>query len=77
MDHPVDVLDQVVSDLDAVVRAGSVSGVSDAEKLDVLRAAGDVVRRAEALIVETVASVPARPAGSGIRRSADSSAAAA
>jgi hypothetical protein len=65
MNHPVDVLDQVVSDLDGLVRAGSVSGVSDAEKLDVLRAAGDVVRRAEALIVETVASVPARPAGSG------------
>ncbi|GGM48038.1 HNH endonuclease signature motif containing protein [Microbacterium saperdae] len=65
MNHPVAVLDQVVSDLDAVVRAGSVVGLSDAEKLEVLRAAGEVVRRAEALIVETVASVPARPAGSG------------
>ncbi|MHC9044919.1 HNH endonuclease signature motif containing protein [Microbacterium saperdae] len=64
MDHPVDVLDQVVNDLDAVQRAGSVGGLSDAEKLDVLRAAGEGVRRAEALVVETVASVPARPAGS-------------
>ena len=61
----MEVLDQVVKDLDAVVRAGVVAGLSDAQKLDVLRAVGDVVRRAEALIVETVASVPARPAGSG------------
>jgi hypothetical protein len=65
MNHPVDVLDQVVSDLDVVLRAGSVVGLSDAEKLEVLRAAGEVVRWAEALITETVASVPARPAGSG------------
>jgi len=48
MNHPVDVLDQVVNDLDGLVRAVSVSGWSDADKLDVLRAAGDVVRRAEA-----------------------------
>ncbi|MEV4667079.1 HNH endonuclease signature motif containing protein [Microbacterium sp. LWO12-1.2] len=65
MNHPVDVLDQVVRDLDGVLCAETVAGLSDAEKLDVLRAAGEVVRRAEALIVETVASVPARPAGSG------------
>ncbi|MFJ2552359.1 DUF222 domain-containing protein, partial [Microbacterium sp. NPDC087591] len=65
MNRAVDVLDEVVSDLDGLLRAGTVAGLSDAEKLDLLRAAGDVVRRAEALVVETVASVPARPAGSG------------
>ena len=65
MNQPAALLDQVVSDLDRVLRAGTVSGLSDAEKMDLLRAAGDVARRVEALVVETVASVPARAAGSG------------
>ncbi|MFJ6532712.1 DUF222 domain-containing protein [Microbacterium sp. NPDC091662] len=65
MNNPGEVLEQVVIDLDAVLRSDAVAGMSDAVKMDLLRVAGEVQRRVEAVVVETVASVDARPAGSG------------
>ena len=65
MNTPVEVLVQVVADLDAVLRSDAVAGLSDAEKMTLLRVAGHVQRRVEAVVVEAVSSVDARPAGSG------------
>jgi hypothetical protein len=65
MDTPVELLGQVVADLDAVLRSDVVAGVSDDVKMELLRVAGEVQRRVDAVVVETVASVDARPAGSG------------
>ncbi|MFP3813606.1 hypothetical protein, partial [Bacillus sp. SIMBA_005] len=48
--------DQAVSGLDDVLRDDDLSSLSDAERIEILRGAGDVLRRAEALIVEAVAS---------------------
>ncbi len=57
MNSPAVVLEEVVSDLGALVRADSIVGLSDAAKLAVLRSAGDALRLLEAVVVETVASV--------------------
>ncbi|WP_146115451.1 HNH endonuclease signature motif containing protein, partial [Microbacterium sp. MYb62] len=65
MNTPVELLGQVVADLDVVLRSDVVAGLSDDVKMDLLRVAGQVQRRVEAVVVETVASVDARPAGSG------------
>ena len=65
MNNPVEVLEQVVTDLDAVLRSDAMAVMSDAVKMDLLRMAGEVQRRAEAVVVEAVASVDGRPAGSG------------
>lgn len=65
MNNPVEVLEQVVTDLGAVLRSDAVAGMSDAVKMDLLRVAGEVQRRAEAVVVEAVASVDGHPAGSG------------
>ncbi|NJI57803.1 hypothetical protein HCX50_00005, partial [Microbacterium oxydans] len=65
MNNPVELLVQVVADLDAVLRADVIAGLADDEKMQVLRVAGEVQRRVEAVVVETVASVDERPAGSG------------
>lgn len=48
--------DQAISGLDEVLCSDDLSRLSDAERIEILRGAGDVLRRAEALIVETVAS---------------------
>lgn len=61
----MDLLGQVVADLDAVLRSDAVAGLSDDMKMELLRGAGEVQRRVDAVVVETVASVDARPAGSG------------
>lgn len=65
MNTPVDALIQVVADLDAVLRSEAVVGLSDASKMELLRMAGEAQRRVEAVVVEVVASVESRPAGSG------------
>ncbi|MFK0403298.1 DUF222 domain-containing protein [Microbacterium sp. NPDC090225] len=65
MNSTAELLDRVAADLATVLRADVVAGLSDAEKMEVLRAAGEVARRVEAVIVETVASVDQRPAGAG------------
>ncbi|MEV8249698.1 DUF222 domain-containing protein [Microbacterium sp. NPDC076768] len=65
MSNPVQLLEKVSSDLDVVLRSDVVAGLSVTAKMELLRAAGEVQRRVEAVIVETVASVDVRPAGSG------------
>ena len=54
--HPSRLLDQVVSDLDRVLADDALAGLAPSERIEVLAAAGAVFRRAEAVIVETVAS---------------------
>lgn len=56
MNSPVATLDQVVADLDRVLGADSLAALSDAERMDVLRVAGEALRRVEAVVVETVAT---------------------
>ncbi|MGN7965939.1 DUF222 domain-containing protein [Microbacterium sp. 22179] len=65
MNSTAELLDRVAADLAAVLRADVLAGLSDAEKMQVLHAAGEVARRVDAVIVETVGSVDQRPAGSG------------
>ena len=65
MNNPVEVLGRVVADLDAVLRSDVIAGLGDDAKMELLRAAGQVQRRVDAVVVETVASVDERPAGSG------------
>lgn len=65
MTTPVEMLGQTAADLDALLRSDVVVGLPDDAKMQLLRVAGEVQRRVEALVVETVASVDARPAGSG------------
>ena len=65
MSNPVELLEQVVTDLDAVLSGDVIEGLSDEAKMALLQVAGQVQRRVEAVVVETVASVPARAAGSG------------
>ncbi|WP_243230773.1 hypothetical protein [Microbacterium sp. CIAB417] len=73
MNSTAAVLDRVVSDLDLTiaeaVRSSGLDAMSDAEKMDVLRLAGEAQRRVEALVVETVASVDGRPPVPVLRRS--------
>ncbi|MFB4354680.1 hypothetical protein RAC69_16120, partial [Microbacterium sp. LS_15] len=56
MTYPVDVLAQVVCDLDAVLCDNTLAGVSDADRVRVLQAAGAVLRRVDAVVVETLGS---------------------
>ncbi|MFB8189852.1 DUF222 domain-containing protein [Microbacterium sp. NPDC055988] len=65
MNNPVEVLDRVVADLDSVLRSDVIAGLGDDVKMGLLRVAGQVQRRVEAVVVEAVASVDERPAGSG------------
>jgi hypothetical protein len=65
MNSPAELLARVAADLDAVLRSDQVVGLSDVEKVGVLQAASAVQRRLDAVVVETVASVDVRPAGSG------------
>lgn len=59
MNSLADAVDQVVADLDRVLSADAFTALTDAERMDALRAAGDALRRVEAVIVATVA--PAEP----------------
>ncbi|MFF7294297.1 DUF222 domain-containing protein, partial [Microbacterium sp. NPDC008134] len=65
MNRIAELLDRVAADLAVVLRADTLAGLSDVEKMRVLRAAGEVSRRVDAVVVETVGSVDQRPAGSG------------
>ena len=69
MNSTAAVLDRVVSDLDRVLDADVFSALSDSERLSVLSAAGEVLRRVEAVIVETVATSDAvdLPSSAGCR----------
>ncbi|CAI7668350.1 unnamed protein product, partial [Penicillium discolor] len=62
---PAAVLDDTVVALDAVLQSGAVRALDAGEMMDLLRLAGEIQRRVEAVIVETVASADPRPAGSG------------
>ncbi|WP_374460573.1 DUF222 domain-containing protein [Microbacterium sp.] len=62
---PVAVLDDTVVALDAVLQSGTVGALDAGAMMHLLRVAGEIQRRVEAVIVEAVASVDPRPAGSG------------
>lgn len=65
MNPAVELLELVVADLDAVLRSEAMAELPDAEKMHLLRVAGEAQRRIDAVIVETIASTDPRPAGSG------------
>ncbi|KJL31605.1 HNH endonuclease signature motif containing protein [Microbacterium oxydans] len=65
MNSTEEALERVVADLDLVLSAAAFGLLSDEAKMRVLRLAGAAQRRVDAVVVETVASVPARPSGSG------------
>ena len=56
MKSTTEVLDRVVADLGSLLSADVLAGLPDAERMNVLRVAGDAFRRVEAVIVETTAS---------------------
>ncbi|MFJ4223959.1 DUF222 domain-containing protein [Microbacterium sp. NPDC089695] len=56
MPHPADALIQVAHDLDAVLSVNAIAGVPDHEKAALLKVAGAVMRRVEAVVVETIAT---------------------
>ncbi len=56
MNSTAELLDRVVADLDAVLSGDGLAGLSDAERVAVLQGAGAAFRRAEAVIVETIAT---------------------
>ncbi|WP_396657848.1 DUF222 domain-containing protein [Microbacterium oxydans] len=60
MNPLAEALDRVVADLDAVLSAAQLAGLDDAARLDVLRGAGEALRRVEAIVVETTASAEPR-----------------
>ncbi|KAA0962263.1 DUF222 domain-containing protein [Microbacterium sp. ANT_H45B] len=56
MDSTTELLDRVIADLDTVLSDDALAGLTDAQRVAVLQGAGAVFRRAEAVIVETVAT---------------------
>lgn len=60
MNPLAEALDRVVADLDTVLSAGRLAGLDGAARLDVLRGAGEALRRVEAIVVETTASAEPR-----------------
>jgi hypothetical protein len=56
MNSTAALLDRVIADLDAVLSDDGLAALSDAERVTVLQGAGAAFRRAEAVIVETVAT---------------------
>src|SRR5690349_8507302 len=56
MNSTAELLDRVVADLDAVLSDDGLAGLSDADRVAVLQGAGAAFRRAEAVIVETIAT---------------------
>ena len=65
MKNAEEILERVVSDLEQVLGAGAFGALSDDAAMRLLRLAGDVQRKTDAIVVETVASVDARPAMAG------------
>ncbi|KJL29445.1 HNH endonuclease signature motif containing protein [Microbacterium oxydans] len=65
MNSTEEALERVVADLDLVLSEDAFGLLSDDAKMRVLRLAGAAQQRVDAVVVETVASVPARPSGSG------------
>ncbi|MFD7870193.1 DUF222 domain-containing protein [Microbacterium sp. NPDC059771] len=59
------VLGDTVVALDAVLRSGTLSALAAGDMMELLRVAGEIQRRVEAVVVEAVANVDQRPAGSG------------
>ncbi|KQR48258.1 hypothetical protein ASF87_04885 [Microbacterium sp. Leaf161] len=49
-------MDRIIADLDAVLSDDALAGLSDADRVAVLQGAGAAFRRAEAVIVETIAT---------------------
>lgn len=64
MNSTTDILERAASGLRAVVRADGLRMLADADKMHVLRAAGELQRMLDALVVETVASTDAGFPGS-------------
>jgi hypothetical protein len=56
MNSTAELLDRVIADLDAVLSDDGLAALSVAERVSVLQGAGAAFRRAEAVIVETVAT---------------------
>ncbi|MDQ0728324.1 HNH endonuclease signature motif containing protein [Microbacterium sp. W4I20] len=56
MNSTTELLDRVVTDLDSVLSGDVLAGLPDADRMDVLRVAGEAFRRIEAVVVESVAS---------------------
>ncbi|MDQ0728591.1 HNH endonuclease signature motif containing protein [Microbacterium sp. W4I20] len=56
MNSTTEALDRVIVDLDAVLSGDVLAGLPDADRMDVLRVAGEAFRRIEAVVVESVAS---------------------
>ncbi|MBT2474305.1 hypothetical protein J7E68_06860 [Microbacterium sp. ISL-103] len=56
MNSTAELLGRVLTDLDAVLSDNVLAGLSDAERITVLQAAGAAFRRVEAVVVETVAT---------------------
>ncbi|MGH8955803.1 MAG: hypothetical protein ACRDVF_12395, partial [Microbacterium sp.] len=56
MNSTAELLDRVIADLDTVLSDDALAGLSDADRVTVLQGAGAVFRRAEAVIVETIAT---------------------
>lgn len=56
MTNPAAVLDRVVTDLDQLLDADALMSLTDAERRVLLSTAGEVMRRVEATIIETVAT---------------------
>ncbi|QDE35850.1 DUF222 domain-containing protein [Microbacterium foliorum] len=56
MNSTAELLDRVIADLDSVLSDDALAGLSDAERVSVLVAAGSAFRRVEAVVVETVAT---------------------
>ncbi|ALX66534.1 HNH endonuclease signature motif containing protein [Microbacterium sp. XT11] len=59
MNSATSILDRVISDLDLVLGAEALAGLSPSERSRVLRRAGDALRRVEAVVVETIADLEA------------------
>ena len=66
MNSTAAVLDRVVSDLAGLVAADALAGLSEAQKIGLLQAAGQAQRLLDAVVVETAASVDGGPAVSGV-----------
>ncbi|WP_226531304.1 HNH endonuclease signature motif containing protein [Microbacterium paraoxydans] len=60
MNPLLDSLDQVVAGLDRALSTGALAGQSDSGRMEALHAAGEALRRVEAVILETVASADQR-----------------
>ncbi|WP_431070881.1 DUF222 domain-containing protein [Microbacterium phyllosphaerae] len=56
MNSTTELLDRVIVDLDTMLSDDALAGLTDADRVMVLQGAGAVFRRAEAVIVETIAT---------------------